>query len=127
MPQERVPGKPTTRRYSEEEKAQLPPVTGIRIPIDLLDEIDTLVGSEKARLASEGATTNRNALVVRLLREALDASTGRLDVIARQYDAERETARRMIVDLGRWCELAEEHVIAIAREQDATDSKGGEK
>ena len=65
--------------------------------------------------------------VIAGLREALDASTGRLDVIARQYDAERETARRMIVDLGRWCELAEEHVIAIAREQDATDSKGGEK
>ena len=81
MAKPKAPQKPVTRprgrpRKSEEEKAQLPPVTGIRIPVDLLGEIDTLVDSEKARLASEGATTNRNALVVRLLREALDARKG---------------------------------------------------
>lgn len=72
-PEKRPRGRP---RKTEEEKAQLPPVTGVRIPEALRDEIDGLVDRENAALAAKGASTNRNALIVLLLREALDARKG---------------------------------------------------
>jgi hypothetical protein len=59
------PPKPTT--------VPLPTVTGIRLPDDLRARLDAAVDARNAELASEGLTTNRNALVVKLLREALDA------------------------------------------------------
>ena len=52
-------------------KAPLPPVTGVRIPDDLRDALDVIVDRENAALAEKGASTNRNALIVRLLREAV--------------------------------------------------------
>lgn len=57
----------------------LPPVTGLRLPLDLLDALDAYVEKRNAELASEGLTTNRTAVVIRLLREALavkSAATG---------------------------------------------------
>ena len=52
-------------------KTPLPPVTGVRIPDDLRDALDIIVDRENAELAAKGASTNRNALIVRLLREAV--------------------------------------------------------
>lgn len=51
----------------------LPPVTGLRLPVELLARVDAYVEARNATLASEGLTTNRTAAVIRLLREALDA------------------------------------------------------
>lgn len=51
----------------------LPPVTGLRIPAELLERIDAFVETRNRELASEGLSTTRTAAVIRLLREALDA------------------------------------------------------
>ena len=55
-------------------KAPLPPVTGVRIPEDILSELDAMVDVENARLAPTGASISRSALIVRLLREAVTRS-----------------------------------------------------
>ena len=54
-------------------KPALPNVTGIRIPEDLRARLDALVDVRNTELAPEGLSTNRNAMVVKLLRDALDA------------------------------------------------------
>lgn len=51
-------------------KAPLPPVTGVRIPEDILARLDAMVDAENARLAPTGASISRSALIVRILREA---------------------------------------------------------
>ena len=51
----------------------LPPVTGLRIPVELLARGDAFVETRNRELASEGLSTTRTAAVIRLLREALDA------------------------------------------------------
>lgn len=52
-------------------KVAQPPVTGVRIPDDVLAALDAKVASENERLASTGASLSRTALIVRLLREAV--------------------------------------------------------
>lgn len=54
----------------------LPPVTGIRFPVELLARVDAFVARRNVELEGEGFTTNRNAVVVRLVRDALDAIEG---------------------------------------------------
>lgn len=54
-------------------KAVVPPVTGVRIPEDLRAELDALVETLNVTLAAQGASTNRSAVMVLLLREALEA------------------------------------------------------
>lgn len=68
----RRPGRPVNPNTQP-----LPPVTGLRIPTELLERVDAFVEARNRELASEGLTTNRTAVVVRLLREALDAKTPR--------------------------------------------------
>lgn len=55
-------------------KTPLPPVTGVRIPEDILSDLDTMVDVENERLAPTGASISRSALIVRLLREAVARS-----------------------------------------------------
>lgn len=64
----RRPGRPANPNTQK-----LPPVTGLRIPAELLARVDAHVEARNAELAGEGLTTNRTAVVIRLLREALDA------------------------------------------------------
>ena len=52
-------------------------VTGVRLPEDLRARLDAVVDEENAQHAAAGLTTNRNAVIVRLLREALDARDAR--------------------------------------------------
>lgn len=52
----------------------LPPVTGVRIPEDILSDLDAMVEVENTRLAPTGASISRSALIVRLLREAVTRS-----------------------------------------------------
>ncbi len=55
-------------------KTPLPPVTGVRIPEDILSDLDAMVEVENARLAPTGASISRSALIVRLLREGVTRS-----------------------------------------------------
>lgn len=48
-----------------------PPVTGVRIPLDVLEALDAIVERRAATLAAQGATTSRNALIVAMLRDAI--------------------------------------------------------
>lgn len=48
-----------------------PPVTGVRIPLDVLEALDAIVERRAAALAAQGATTSRNALIVAMLRDAI--------------------------------------------------------
>lgn len=64
----RKPGRP-----ARPDTQPLPPVTGIRFPVELLERVDAFVDERNAELATEGLTTNRNAIIVRFVREALDA------------------------------------------------------
>lgn len=68
----RKPGRPAKATTQP-----LPPVTGIRFPPELLARVDAYVDARNAELASEGLTTNRNAIIVRLVRDALDAVTSK--------------------------------------------------
>lgn len=69
-------GKPLGRP-PKAQKAVIPTVTGIRLPDDLRDWLDAMVAQENERLALEGASTNRNALIIRLLREARETREAR--------------------------------------------------
>ena len=63
--------KPKAAAKSAKSPNSVPPVTGVRIPDDLRDDLDAIVEEQNARNAAEGLTTNRNALIVRLLREGV--------------------------------------------------------
>ncbi len=54
-------------------KATIPSVTGVRLPEDLREALDAMVAEQNERGAAEGFSTNRNALIVRLLRDAVNA------------------------------------------------------
>ena len=58
-------------RPANPNKPPLPPMTGLRLPDDLRAELDAIVEQENARLAPEGASTNRTAVMVRMLRESV--------------------------------------------------------
>lgn len=53
------------------------PVTGFRIPQDILDGLDAYVERLNAS-APEGFSTNRNAIVVKILRDAVNAANAEL-------------------------------------------------
>lgn len=48
------------------------PVTGFRIPIELLARLDAITERRNAALAAQGATTSRNAVMVQVLSEFCD-------------------------------------------------------
>lgn len=74
-PGARSPGRPPK---APEARAVVPPVTGVRIPADLLVDLDAEVTRANAALAAQGATTNRSAVIVLLLREGLAARAKRV-------------------------------------------------
>lgn len=45
-----------------------PPVTGVRIPLDVLEALDAIAAKRSASLASQGGSVSRNALIVAALR-----------------------------------------------------------
>lgn len=67
-PTGRPPGRP-----KKADPAHAVNVTGVRIPDELRARLDAAVEHENAQHAARGLTTNRSALIVTLLREALDA------------------------------------------------------
>lgn len=46
-----------------------PPVTGFRVPLELLERLDVVVERRAAELERLGGSTSRNALVVAAIRE----------------------------------------------------------
>jgi hypothetical protein len=65
QPARRGPGRPKGANPST-------PVTGFRIPLELLARLDAIAARRNAELASRGATTSRNAVMVNVLTEFCD-------------------------------------------------------
>ena len=66
-------GKHPGGRPPNPNKAELPPVTGVRLPADLRAILDRMVEEENRALAPMGSRTTLIAVIVRLLREAVAA------------------------------------------------------
>ncbi len=72
------------------------------------------LGLENLTLRERLTIVNR---CVTRTKQALDVSIDRLVSISSEHEHERMRARSLLSDLTAWCTLAEEHVVAIAREE----------
>lgn len=66
-PAKRPPGRPPKATT-----VPLPSVTGVRFPPEIIERVDAYVDLRNEELRGGGLTTNRNAMIVRLVRDALD-------------------------------------------------------
>lgn len=64
-----APKKPRGRPRGE---TPPPPVTGVRIPAEVLVALDAIVERRAAAMAPQGGTTSRNAIIVTALREFIE-------------------------------------------------------
>lgn len=69
----KAPAKPLGRPKGD---TPPPPVTGVRIPIELLAALDALAAKRTEALAPQGGSVSRNALIVAMLRDGVAREGG---------------------------------------------------